>query len=54
VYEEGRDRNGFLGSGGIPGPLLDLEPGVTKAVDVEQTINGHILTQGQLIGKYGR
>jgi Raf kinase inhibitor-like YbhB/YbcL family protein len=33
--------------------LLDLKPGATKA-QVETAMRGHILTQGQLMGKYGR
>jgi Raf kinase inhibitor-like YbhB/YbcL family protein len=32
---------------------LDINPGATKA-DVENAMRGHILAQGQLIGKYGR
>lgn len=32
---------------------LDLKPGVNKA-EVEKAMKGHILAQGQLIGKYGR
>lgn len=33
--------------------LLDLIPGATQA-QVESAMRGHILTQGQLMGKYGR
>jgi hypothetical protein len=33
--------------------MLDLKPGSTKA-QVENAIKGHILAQGQLMGKYGR
>jgi Raf kinase inhibitor-like YbhB/YbcL family protein len=32
---------------------LDLAPGVSKA-DLEKAMQGHILAQGQLMGKYGR
>lgn len=32
---------------------LDLRPGASQ-VDVEQALEGHILAQGQLMGKYGR
>ena len=32
---------------------LDLKPGATKA-DVERAMQGHILAQGELIGRYGR
>jgi Raf kinase inhibitor-like YbhB/YbcL family protein len=32
---------------------LDLNPGASKS-DVEQEIAGHILAQGQLVGRYGR
>ncbi len=32
---------------------LDLKAGATKA-DVERAMKGHILAQGELIGKYGR
>lgn len=32
---------------------LDLKPGATKA-EVERAMKGHILAQGQLIGRYGR
>jgi len=33
--------------------MLDLKEGVTKA-QVESAMRGHILAQGQLMGKYGR
>jgi Raf kinase inhibitor-like YbhB/YbcL family protein len=33
--------------------LLNLKPGSVKA-DVEKAMRGHILVQGQLMGKYGR
>ena len=33
--------------------LINLKSGATKA-DVEKAMRGHILAQGQLIGKYGR
>lgn len=33
--------------------LLKLRPGATKA-DVERAMQGHILEQAQLVGKYGR
>lgn len=33
--------------------LLNLKAGATKA-DVEKAMQGHILAQGQLMGKYGR
>jgi len=33
--------------------LLDLEEGASKA-EVEKAMQGHILAQGQLMGKYGR
>ena len=33
--------------------VLDLKPGATKA-QVEGAMRGHILVQGQLMGKYGR
>ena len=32
---------------------LDLKPGVTKA-QVESAMGGHIMAQGQLMGRYGR
>jgi Raf kinase inhibitor-like YbhB/YbcL family protein len=32
---------------------LSLKPGASKA-DVEKAVRGHILAQGQLMGKYGR
>ena len=32
---------------------LDLQPGATKA-EVEKAMEGHILAQGELMGKYGR
>jgi hypothetical protein len=32
---------------------LDLKPGASKS-DVENAMRGHILAQGQLMGKYGR
>jgi len=32
---------------------LPLRPGVTKA-DLEKAMEGHVVTQGQLMGKYGR
>jgi hypothetical protein len=32
---------------------LGLEPGASKR-DVERTMQGHVLAQGQLMGKYGR
>jgi len=32
---------------------LNLKPGASKA-DVEKAMKGHILAQGQLMGKYGR
>lgn len=32
---------------------LDLDPGATK-VEVEQAMQGHILAQGQLMGRYSR
>ena len=35
------------------GTKLDLKAGVTKA-DLERAMKGHILGQGQLIGRYGR
>lgn len=33
--------------------ILNLKPGASKA-DLETAMSGHILAQGQLIGKYGR
>jgi Raf kinase inhibitor-like YbhB/YbcL family protein len=33
--------------------MLDLKPGATKA-QVESAMKGHILAQGQLMGRYGR
>jgi Raf kinase inhibitor-like YbhB/YbcL family protein len=33
--------------------MLDLKPGATKA-QVENAMKGHILAQGQLMGRYGR
>jgi len=33
--------------------MLDLKEGVTKA-QVEDQMRGHILAQGQLMGRYGR
>lgn len=35
------------------GARLNLKPGATKA-DVERTMKGHVLAQGELIGRYGR
>ncbi|MFC2042618.1 hypothetical protein ACFLUA_00480 [Chloroflexota bacterium] len=32
---------------------LNLEPGATKA-DVEKSMSGHILSEGQIVGKYIR
>jgi hypothetical protein len=32
---------------------LNLEPGATKAT-VEKAMGGHILSEGQVVGKYGR
>jgi Raf kinase inhibitor-like YbhB/YbcL family protein len=32
---------------------LDLEPGATRK-DVEEALQGHVLAQGQLMGRYGR
>jgi Raf kinase inhibitor-like YbhB/YbcL family protein len=32
---------------------LNLEPGATK-VTVEKAMGGHILSEGQVVGKYGR
>ena len=33
--------------------LVELKPGATKG-DLEKAMSGHILAQGQLMGKYGR
>jgi hypothetical protein len=33
--------------------MLDLKSGATKA-QVESLMRGHILAQGQLVGKFGR
>ena len=69
-YGERQGRNGWgeIGYGGPCPPsgthryyfklyaldtALDLAPGATKA-DVEQAMQGHILAQGQLMGRYKR
>lgn len=67
--KQGKNDFGRLGYGGPAPPrgpahryffklyaldsVPDLKPGATKA-DLERAMNGHVLAQGELMGKYGR